>query len=100
MDADHETDRETDLGTDDVGLAPDDEAEISLLGGDVSDGVVRKGATVRRRPAPGCAAVHAYLDHLGRAGFAYAPRFLGFDCHGREILTYLDGEMGGRPLYP
>ncbi|WP_199701125.1 alpha/beta fold hydrolase [Jiangella rhizosphaerae] len=78
----------------------DDVAEIPLLGGDVSDGVVRVGRTVRRHPAPGAAAVHAYLRHLERAGFPYAPRFLGLDDQGREILTYIDGEMGGRPLAP
>lgn len=78
----------------------DDVVEVPLLGGDVSDGVVRVGRTVRRRPAEGAAAVHAYLLHLERAGFAHAPRFLGFDERGREILTYLDGEMGGRPLAP
>lgn len=74
--------------------------EIPLVGGDISDGIVRVGATVRRHPVEGAAAVHAYLRHLEAAGFAYAPRFLGFDDHGREILTYLDGEMGGRPLAP
>lgn len=76
----------------------DDVAEVPLLGGDVSDGVVRVGGTVRRRPAGNAAAVHAYLRHLEAAGFPYAPRFLGFDERGREILTFLDGEMGGRPL--
>lgn len=78
----------------------DDQPEIPLFGGDVSDGVVRKGDTVRRHPAEGSAAVHAYLVHLEKAGFAYSPRFLGFDDQGREILTFVDGEMGGRPLNP
>ncbi|WP_205629389.1 alpha/beta fold hydrolase [Jiangella muralis] len=78
----------------------DDVVEVPLLGGDVSDGVVRVGGTVRRHPARGAAAVHAYLLHLEAAGFPYAPRFLGFDQRGREILTFLDGEMGGRPLAP
>ncbi|TDC49549.1 alpha/beta fold hydrolase [Jiangella ureilytica] len=78
----------------------DEVVEIPLLGGDVSEGVVRVGATVRRRPVEGAAAVHAYLRHLEKEGFAHAPRFLGFDDRGREILTFLDGEMGGRPLAP
>lgn len=78
----------------------DEVVEVPLLGGDVSDGVVRVGATVRRHPVAGAAAVHAYLVHLERAGFAHAPRFLGIDHHGREILTFVDGEMGGRPLAP
>ncbi|WP_116952286.1 alpha/beta fold hydrolase [Jiangella endophytica] len=77
-----------------------DVVEVPLLGGDVSDGVVRVGGTVRRDPVESAAAVHAYLRHLERAGFPYAPRFLGFDERGREILTFVDGEMGGRPLAP
>ncbi|SDS30616.1 alpha/beta fold hydrolase [Jiangella sp. DSM 45060] len=78
----------------------DDVVEVPLVGGDVSDGVVRVGGTVRRHPGRAAAAVHAYLRHLEAAGFPYAPRFLGFDDRGREILTFLDGEMGGRPLAP
>nr|WP_281387047.1 alpha/beta fold hydrolase [Jiangella mangrovi] len=78
----------------------DEVVEVPLLGGDVSEGVVRVGATVRRHPVEGAAAVHAYLRHLERAGFEHAPRFLGLDDRGREILTFLDGEMGGRPLAP
>lgn len=74
--------------------------EVSLLGGDVSDGVVRVGRTVRRALKPSSAAVHAYLQHLEQAGFEHAPRFLGIDDRGREILTYIEGEMGGRPLNP
>ncbi|TDE00596.1 alpha/beta fold hydrolase [Jiangella asiatica] len=85
---------------DEVADALDGVVETPLLGGDVSDGVVRRGGTVRRRPADGAPAIHAYLRHLEEAGFPHAPRFLGFDAQGREILTYLDGEMGGRPLAP
>jgi hypothetical protein len=43
--------------------------------------------------------VHAVLRHLERAGFTEAPRVLGFDDVGREVLTYLEGETvaGARP---
>ena len=56
--------------------------------------VVRIGDTVRRPTHPWSPAVHQLLLHLENTGFAYAPRFLGIDEDGREILTYLDGESG------
>jgi hypothetical protein len=41
--------------------------------------------------------VRALLKHLESVGFEGAPRFLGVDSKGREVLTYLDGEVAGRP---
>lgn len=73
--------------------------EIPLLGGDVTEGVVRVGDTVRRPLGPHSPLVHAVLDHLESVGFAGAPRFLGIDDHGREVLTFVEGEVAGRP-YP
>jgi hypothetical protein len=73
--------------------------EVPLVGGDVTDGVVRVGDTVRRTTNEQSAAVHAYLAHLERAGFDASPRFLGIDRRGREVLSYIDGEMAGRPLH-
>ncbi|WP_433204520.1 aminoglycoside phosphotransferase family protein [Dactylosporangium sp. CS-047395] len=57
--------------------------------------VVRIGATVRRPVHPWSPSVHALLAHLEAAGFTAAPRFLGVDELGREILDYLPGESGG-----
>ncbi len=74
-----------------------DAVEVPLLGGDVSDGIVRRGDTVRRPRGPHSPAVEAYLLHLERAGFERAPRFLGIDDDGREVVSFLPGEMGGRP---
>jgi len=37
--------------------------------------------------------VHALLRDLERVGFAGAPRFLGIDEIGREILTYIEGDV-------
>ncbi|MDA0634899.1 phosphotransferase [Nonomuraea sp. MCN248] len=68
--------------------------EIPLQGGDVTDGVVRVGDTVRRPTTPSTPAVHALLRHLEAAGFGGAPRVLGFDELGREVLTYLPGTTG------
>jgi len=51
-----------------------------------------------RRPVQGNSPlVHALLRHLEDAGFAGAPRFLGIDNAGREVLTYIEGEVAGRP---
>nr|BFE82330.1 hypothetical protein GCM10020093_049310 [Planobispora longispora] len=47
--------------------------EIPLLGGDVTDGVVRVGDTVRRPTRPSTPSVHALLRHLEAAGFEGAP---------------------------
>ena len=77
-----------------------DQAEIPLAGGDVTEGVVRVGDTVRRPVGPHSLLVHALLTHLESAGFAGAPRFLGIDGSGREVLSYIDGEVAGRPRPP
>lgn len=69
-------------------------AETPLPGGNVG-GAVRVGDTVRRGTGPWTPAVHALLRHLAAAGFAAAPRVIGIDEHGREILTHLDGETVG-----
>jgi hypothetical protein len=77
-----------------------DQAEIPLAGGDVTEGVVRVGDTVRRPVGPHSPLVHALLTHLESAGFEGAPRFLGIDESGREVLSYIDGEVAGRPRPP
>jgi aminoglycoside phosphotransferase (APT) family kinase protein len=56
--------------------------------------VVRIGDTVRRPTHPWSQATHALLRHLEAAGFPCAPRVLGIDEEGREVLTYLEGESG------
>ena len=55
---------------------------------------VRLGETVRRTSYSWSPAVLDLLRHLEREGFAGAPRALGFDDQGREVLTYIDGEVG------
>jgi len=68
-------------------------AGIPLAGGNMSSGVVRLGDTVRRPAGPWTPAVHALLTHLHEAGFRGAPRPLGIDDHGREILTFVPGTV-------
>jgi hypothetical protein len=57
--------------------------------------VVRVGDTVRRPLYPWSASIHRLLEHLEAVGFDRAPRFLGIDEQGREVLSYLEGTSGG-----
>lgn len=65
--------------------------EEPLVGGNVSAGVVRLGDTVRRPTGPWTPTVHALLHHLEARGFTGAPRVLGVDERGREVLEFVDG---------
>ena len=79
--------------------------EFPLLGGAVS-GVVRIGDTVHRRPGhrrpghrrPGIRAgfVHELLGFFERAGWPGAPRFVGFDAQGREVMSFIEGHVAWR----
>jgi len=61
------------------------------LGGGGLTPVVRVGNTVRRATGPWTPAVHALLRHLEEVAFSGAPRVVGFDDQGREIVTYVPG---------
>lgn len=67
-----------------------DDHETPSEGGFVND-VVRVGDTVHRTAGAWTPAVHALLRHLEAAGFTEAPRALGMDTLGREVLSYLPG---------
>lgn len=67
--------------------------EQPLAGGNVNEGVVRVGDTVRRPAGAWTPAVHALLTHLHEVGFRAAPRPLGIDDEGREILTFMSGQV-------
>lgn len=71
--------------------------EVPLFGGDVTDGIVRVGETVRRPQGPHSPLVHRVLRQLEIANFSGAPRFLGVDDQGREVLTFIDGDVATRP---
>ena len=74
-------------------------AEVLLHGGTANRGAVfRVGDTVRRPARPTTPATAALLDHLAGVGFE-APRHLGLDRHGREVLSYVPGEAVTLP-YP
>ncbi len=82
--------------------SPDPDApgdEMPLAGGMGSGGaVVRVGDTVRRPVRPWSATVAAFLRHLEAAGFEGAPRHLGHDERGREVLSFVTGDVGVPPF--
>lgn len=72
--------------------------EVALHGGLTNAGrVVRVGDTVRRPQRPTSAATHALLRHLEAVGFDGAPRLLGTDDRGREVLTFVTGDAAVAP---
>ena len=75
----------------------DDGPEHPLFGEDLTVGIVRVGDTVRRPRTPESDLVEPLSLYLEEVGFAEAPRFLGVDSSGRQALSYLDGEVAGRP---
>src|SRR5215831_7364277 len=75
-------------------------AEVRLPGGNTT-GAVLIGGVIHKRASPWTPTVHALLRYLEEAGFPGAPRALGFDSSGREMLSYLPGEtIGDRMPWP
>ena len=58
--------------------------------------VIRVGDTVRRPPGP--EHVRQLLLWYERVGFEGAPRFVGYDEQGREILSFIEGDPGFPPV--
>ncbi len=56
--------------------------------------VIRIGNEVHRPTDFWTPAVHSLLGYLESVGFAYAPKIVGFDGEGREMLEYFEGESG------
>ncbi|MBT2597042.1 phosphotransferase [Arthrobacter sp. ISL-72] len=76
--------------------AADEASDVELMpAGDVTEGVVRVGGTVRRPHQRQSFAVADYLDWLEEAGFEGSPRFLGRDGEGRDVLTFVPGTCAG-----
>jgi thiamine kinase-like enzyme len=71
-----------------------DPHEQQLAGGIANLGkVVRIGDTVRRPTSAHTQAIFALLQHLHDAGFDHVQRPLGIDDQGREVLTYIQGDV-------
>ncbi len=75
------------------------EGPVEPLAGGVANrgSVVRVGDTVRRPAGPWSVGTRALLEHLEAVGFEEAPRYLGTDGQGRDVLSYLEGVV---PLPP
>ena len=71
----------------------DTREELALTGGRITQGVVCVGNTVRRPTGPHTPFVHSLLRHLEEVGFAGAPRALGIDEQGREIVSFIEGHV-------
>lgn len=71
--------------------------ETPLIGGRSRTGIVRVGDTVRRPLHDRSSWTHRVLRRLEGSAII-APRFLGIDDQGREILTYLPGRRGDNVL--
>jgi Phosphotransferase enzyme family len=71
-----------------------------LIGDGVTQGIVRIGDTVRRPLRPFSLTVQAYLAHLRDAGFTGAPLPFGVDEQGREVLSFVPGDVPRHPLPP
>jgi aminoglycoside phosphotransferase (APT) family kinase protein len=73
--------------------------EVPLPGGFATT-VVRVGDTVRRTPSDRAELVHQLLALFEQRGWDGAPRFLGIDARGREILSFLEGHVGWERVQP
>ncbi len=58
----------------------------------------RVGDTVQRTARPWSASVQAVLRHLQRAGVSGVPQPLGIDELGREVVSYVPGDVWNYPL--
>jgi hypothetical protein len=72
----------------------------SYLPGGFVNAVVRVGETVRRPASARAKFVGDLLRLLGAGGWSGAPRYLGVDDEGREVLSYLDGHVAWEPQQP
>jgi hypothetical protein len=71
---------------------PEDYLGKRLAGGFINE-VIQVGDTVRRPAAADF--VHRLLRHFEAAGWPGAPRYLGRDAKGREVLTFIPGDGPG-----
>ncbi len=71
--------------------------EEALPGGNVA-AACRIGQTVRRTAGPWSGPVAALLQHVRAKGLSCVPEPLGFDEQGRQVLTYIPGEVPGELL--
>jgi hypothetical protein len=64
-----------------------------LLRGGFVNTVARVGDTVRRNAGPQTPTIHRLLSHVRARGVRWVPEPRGFDERGREILSFVPGEV-------
>jgi hypothetical protein len=64
-----------------------------LIADGFTQGIVRIGDTVRRPLRPFSLTVQAYLAHLRDARLTGAPLPFGVDEQGREVLSFVPGDV-------
>jgi Ser/Thr protein kinase RdoA (MazF antagonist) len=74
-----------------------DSAYELLSGGNVADRVLRVGMTVRKPSTKATNSIETFLKYLHAKGFAGAPRTLGRDDQGRQVLEYVPGSTITQP---
>jgi hypothetical protein len=76
-------------------MAHQNDMDEQPLSGGGRTAVFRRGEVIIRETGSWASSVHALLRHLERVSFAGAPRVVGsgFDEQGREILTFLEGDI-------
>jgi serine/threonine protein kinase len=67
--------------------------EVPLTGGLTNKDIVRIGDSVHRPPRPNSEFVQAFLAYLHERGFTCAPKPLGIDEKGREVLSFIEGDV-------
>lgn len=67
--------------------------EEILKGGQTTEFVVKIDNTVHRSVGPHSEYTHKLLLLLEKKKYPYSPRFLGIDTQGREILTFVEGDV-------
>ncbi len=67
--------------------------ETILSGGTNAESVVKIGDTVHRTKPANHKFIHAILLFLEKRNFLYTPKFLGIDENGREIFSFLKGQV-------
>jgi Phosphotransferase enzyme family len=77
----------------------DDHVEQPLPGGFVAN-PVRVGDTVRKAPPQDPLFVRRLLGYFEQHRWAGAPRFLGIDDEGRDVLGFIDGHVPWQPDEP
>ena len=71
---------------------------MEYLQGGRENKIGRVDNAVHRPAGPWTRSVHALLRHVRAVGFTAVPEPLGFDDAGKEIVTFLEGEVSNYPL--